>query len=86
MFATTYIEEYVPINTPSISAKLKPRINSPPNINKANNTNSVVNEVMIVLPRVWLRERFTISIGSKTLSVLKFSRILSETTIVSLSE
>ena len=47
IFATTYIEEYVPINTPSISARLKPRINSPPNINKANT-------LIVLLMKWWL--------------------------------
>ena len=39
MLATTYIDEYVPIKTPKIKAKLNPFINSPPKINRANKTN-----------------------------------------------
>ena len=67
-------------------AKLNPFISSPPNINKANNTKRVVNDVTRVLPSVWLRDKSIKSIESRTLSVLKFSLILSDTTIVSLSE
>ena len=52
IFATTYIDEYVPIITPRINARLNPLINSPPKINKANKTSNVVKEVTIVLPRI----------------------------------
>ena len=57
ILATTYIEEYVPIKTPKIKAKLNPLINSPPKIKSANKTNKVVKDVTIVLPRVWLSDR-----------------------------
>ena len=67
-------------------AKLKPLINSPPKINSANNTSNVVKDVTRVLPSIWLSDKSIISIGSKTLSVLKFSLILSDTTMVSLRE
>ena len=66
-----------------IRAKLNPLISSPPKIKSANNTNNVVKDVTIVLPNVWFNDRSTISIGSKALSVLKFSLILSDTTMVS---
>ena len=47
-----YIDEYVPMITPAINAKEKPKSISPPKISRANKTNSVVKEVIKVLDNV----------------------------------
>ena len=83
-----YIDEYVPITTPAIKAKEKPKSISPPNINSDIKTNNVVKEVIKVLDKVWLIEllvRSSVSMFS-TIEFLKFSLILSKTTIVSFKE
>ena len=53
-------EEYVPTITPTISANINPRIASPPKIKMANNTTSVVKEVLMVLLNVLLSALFTV--------------------------
>ena len=74
------------MRTPIIRPKLNPLTASPPKKNSANKTSNVVKDVITVLLRVWLRERFIKSSDPKALSDLKFSLILSDTTIESLSE
>ena len=48
-----YMEEYVPIITPAIRAKEKPKSISPPNKINDIKTNNVVKDVISVLDKVW---------------------------------
>ncbi len=59
---------------------------SPPNKNNAVKTSKVVNEVMMVRFSVWFSDVLTTSIGVLFLIFLKFYRMRSNTTNVSLSE
>ena len=52
----------VPTTTPMISAKMKPRIVSPPKKKMASSVTSVVPEVLIVRDRVELMALFTFSL------------------------
>ena len=72
--------------TPMVSAVAKPLICSPPASSSAVSTSRVVNEVTRVRPRVWFRERLMISVGVPRRTERKFSRMRSETTMVSFSE
>ena len=56
-----YIDEYVPIRTPSIIANEKPFKIAPPNTNIDTKANKVVIDVIIVLDKVSLIEVFVIS-------------------------
>ena len=47
----TYMDEYVPTRIPTISAKAKSRITSPPMKRRNSTTISVVSDVIIVLLR-----------------------------------
>ena len=79
------IEEYVPINIPMDKAKTKDFIEPPPKNKMESKTKSVVTEVFTERLIVWLTLELTVS--SKLSSLLgKFSRTLSKTTIVSLTE
>ena len=55
-----YIEEYVPTITPIIKANINPRIDSPPKINIADKTISVVNDVFRVLLSVLFKAALTV--------------------------
>ena len=71
---------------PIRSASEKPLMILPPKMNSDSTTNSVVPEVMTVRVRVWLIEVFMTSIGVPLRMVRKFSRMRSNTTMVSFSE
>ena len=73
----TKIEEYVPINTPKIIAKEKPLRISPPKINIDTSASKVVTDVIIVLAKVSLIDRFAISLIFNLLYLFKFSLIRS---------
>ena len=72
--------------TPIIKANIKPLIESPPKMKMANNTTNVVNEVFKVLLNVLLNDESTTRLNSQFVCSLKNSRILSNTTTVSLRE
>ena len=57
--AAKIIDEYVPTITPTKIANENPRITSPPKINNTARTNTIVNDVMIVLLKVELIAWFT---------------------------
>ncbi len=80
------IEEYVPIPIPTIMAKAKLWIISPPRKNNANKTKRVVEDVRIVLLSVSLMLRFISSGKGIFLLFFIFSLILSNTMIVSFKE
>ena len=58
----TNSDEYVPTTTPIIKANINPLIESPPNVKMANITNNVVNDVLMVLPKVLLNALSTTSL------------------------
>ena len=82
----TNTEEYVPTTTPIIRAKAKSCMTPPPRTNNANTTTSVVVDVRIVLLRVSLMLAFMTSSKLRLRKRLRFSLILSKTTMVSFRE
>ena len=76
----------MPINTPSIIAKEKPRKISPPKIKMENRANKVVKEVIIVLDKVSLIERLDNSLILSFVYLFQFSLIRSYITTVSFIE
>ena len=82
----TKIDEYVPIKTPIIIAKVNPLITSPPRKYKENNAKRVVTEVSVVLDNVSLMELLISSNKSICLYFLRFSLMRSYTTTVSFIE
>lgn len=80
------IEDNVPIITPSIIANEKLRMLSPPRKKMQSRTNSVDNDVFIVLVSVSLSESLKIVKKSLFLYNPRFSRIRSNTTTLSLIE
>ena len=80
------IVEYVPLITPTIIVKAKPRSTSPPKTNSASTANKVVPEVMIVRLRVWLMLALTSVAKSSRRMRRRFSRTRSKTTIESFTE
>ena len=79
-------DEYVPTITPTIIANMNPLIESPPKMKIDNNTMSVVNEVLMVLPRVVLKAVFTVLINGHDGCLPANSLILSKITTVSFNE
>src|SRR5208282_5013292 len=84
--AAIAIEEYVPIRIPMTRAKLKPCSTSPPKRNSASTVRKVKPAVKIVLLKVWLMLLLTMSARFSRRSSLMFSRMRSNTTMVSLLE
>ena len=76
----------MPTTTPMPSAVAKPATCSPPATSNAPSTSKVVKEVTRVRPKVWFSERLTISTGVPRRMERKFSRMRSETTMVSFNE
>ncbi|MNZ89447.1 hypothetical protein D3C78_1083720 [compost metagenome] len=68
------------------SAREKPHRLSPPNSSSAPTASRVDTEVAMVRSRVWVVEMLMFSISSVLRSRRKFSRIRSNTTMVSFSE
>src|SRR5690606_18997690 len=82
----TIIEENVPVITPISIANAKPRVTSPPTINKINTTKNTVSEVIMVRGKVSLIARLTTDFLSSSGFLRKYSRIRSNTMIVSFIE
>ena len=78
-------DEYVPTKTPKSIANAKPWIPSPPSTYSVPTASNVVPEVSTVRLIVWLIESLMIS-GVARLNRPRFSRIRSNTTIVSFKE
>ena len=74
----------VPTITPTVSAKMKPRMVSPPKKKIASSVTSVVPEVLIVRDSVELMALFTFSLRLRLGYMPRYSRIRSKTTTVSL--
>ena len=80
------IEEYVPITIPNVRTNAKSYNSTAPPMMRAIIEISVVNEVLIVRPNVWLID-ILIKVGVETFTLeFEFSLILSKITIVSLIE
>src|SRR6202035_3642126 len=78
--------EYVPTTIPTTRAKEKARSTWPPIRNRTSTVRNVRPLVKIVRDKVWLIERFTITLnGSRRMSRI-FSRMRSKITIVSFIE
>ena len=84
--APTKMEEYVPVTTPINIANAKPRVTSPPNINKARIVKNTVNDVMIVRLSVSLIARLMIVALFAPFISREYSLILSNTITVSFME
>ena len=77
-------DEYVPTMIPTNKAKMNPLIDAPPKMNIANNTTMVDNEVLNVRRSVEFNASFTTCSSSRFGYNLRYSRIRSNTTTVSL--
>ena len=77
-------DEYVPTMIPTNKAKMNPLIDAPPKMNIANNTTMVDNEVLNVRRSVEFNASFTTCSSSRFGYSLRYSRIRSNTTTVSL--
>ena len=86
MGAARKIDESVPMTTPRIMAKENERMASPPKKKMQRSTKSVVNEVMIVRVSVLLIESLNSFSVSRVGKSVRFSRIRSKTTTLSLIE
>ncbi len=74
------------METPISMVSEKPSSSAPPKMKSISTTTSVVAEVMMVRLSVCVSETLTISYGVPRRILRKFSRIRSETTILSFSE
>src|ERR1700683_946865 len=77
------IEEYVPLAIPINIATTNHLIDSPPNTRRVNKTSIAVSDVFNDLTKVWRIESLTTCGKVAVIFLLRFSRILSKTTIVS---
>ena len=77
-------DEYVPTMIPTNKAKMNPLIDAPPKMTIANNTTMVDNEVLNVRRNVEFNASFTTCSSSRFGYSLRYSRIRSNTTTVSL--
>ena len=80
------IDDRVPNTTPSIIANENERMESPPRKKIQSNTINVDTEVLTVRARVWLIEVLKVVCVSHFGCILRFSRIRSKTTTLSLIE
>src|SRR5208283_4540436 len=86
MGAATAIDEYVPIRIPITNASENPRNTSPPNRYNDSTVRKVSPDVRMVRLSVWLMLLLTMSASGSRRKSLMFSRMRSNTTMVSFIE
>src|SRR5215470_10333060 len=80
------MEEYVPVMNPMINVNANGRITYPPKVKSASRTKTAVPEVMMVRLKVSLMLRFMTTAKDSRRNLRIFSRMRSETIIVSCTE